>query len=121
MKPIIYPVIAVMVILASCMNNGSTLEEKIIGKWVEPVPGNEREFQGIEFLHKNVAQSINMATLQYSSWKLRDSILFLSGKSIGNGVTIDFEDTLTIMSLSDTALVLEYNRSALWKFRRMSE
>lgn len=48
-----------------------------------------------------------MATLQYQHWGLTgDSRLVLEGKSIGNGQTIEFADTLDIVSFSGDTLTL---------------
>lgn len=76
------------------------------GSWVEPIPGMENLMQGITLSDAGEASSINMATLQYSSWaQLGDSIV-LTGKSIGNGQTIEFTDTMRIEKLTMDSLVL---------------
>ena len=66
-----------------------------VGKWTMPDPINPEGVMGIEIMVEGEAQSINMATLVYSSWELQgeaDKIL-LKGQSIGNGQTIDFTET----------------------------
>ncbi len=79
----------------------------IEGRWIEPVPGIEGQVQGINLEKGGKASSINMATLQYENWERQDDRLILSGKSIGNHVTIPFSDTLTIVNLSDKNLSLK--------------
>lgn len=80
----------------------------ITGTWVEPIPGNETGEQGIQLMEDGTATSVNMATLQYSGWKIiNDSILLLTGKSIGNRQVIDFTDTFRIAAVSDSALILD--------------
>lgn len=87
--------------LTAC--DGSGIE----GGWVEPVPGMEDQVQGINLEAGGKASSINMATLQFESWQKQGDRLILSGKSIGNGTTIPFTDTLVIERLSDNELWLK--------------
>lgn len=86
--------------MTACAGNG------IEGKWVEPIPGMENQVQGINLEKDGKASSINMATLQYEKWGKKDDKLILSGKSIGNGQTITFSDTLNIKELTDKELTL---------------
>ena len=82
-----------MALLPAC--NGASIE----GAWVEPVPGMENMQQGFVLEPDGTASSINMATLQYESWKKEGDVLILAGKSIGNHQTIAFSDTLVIKDL----------------------
>lgn len=82
---------------------GSAIE----GDWVEPIPGMENQMQGVSLEKGGKASSINMSTLQYEAWEVKDNNLILSGKSIGNGQTISFSDTLAIENLTDTELTLK--------------
>lgn len=90
------------VALAACGAAGS-----IEGAWVEPVPGMEGQEQGVTLGPDGRASSINMATLQYEAWERQGDLLILSGRSIGNGQTIVFTDTLTIEKLTHDALTLK--------------
>lgn len=90
------------VTLASCADNKS-----VVGEWIQPVPGMESMTQGIKLEDGGKASSINMATLQYETWAQDGNKLILSGKSIGNGQTISFSDTLEISKLTETDLVLK--------------
>lgn len=68
------------------------------------------------------ASSIGMATLQYESWQLlSDGQLVLSGKSIGNGQTISFSDTLAILSLQQDTLTLRKGADYQIKYARQPE
>lgn len=78
----------------------------IVGEWTQPVPGMEDMTQGFVLQQGGKASSVNMATLQYERWEKQGDILILSGKSIGNGQTIDFSDTMRIDLLTDTELTL---------------
>lgn len=87
---------------AAEMQPALTLE----GSWVEPVPGMEEQTQGFTLNEDGTAVSINMATLQYQEWTASGDTLVLTGKSIGNGQTIDVADTLIIVSANTDSLVL---------------
>lgn len=80
---------------------------QLIGSWIEDVPNMPKLKQGFELKKDGSAQSINMATLQYTSWKQNANEIILSGKSIGNHQTIDFEKTYQIQKLDQHMLVLQ--------------
>ena len=66
-----------------------------VGAWTMPDPIDPEGVMGVEIEVEGAAQSINMATLVYTSWELQgeaDKIL-LKGQSLGNGQTIDFTET----------------------------
>ena len=84
--------------LISCSNTG--YEKKIPGSWCEPIPGRAQDVQGIKFQKDGKASSINMATLQYKSWKINGKTLILEGESTGNRQTLHFSDTLNIIQRS---------------------
>jgi hypothetical protein len=79
----------------------------IVGSWVEPIPGQTDQVQGIRLEADGKASSINMQTLLYETWEQQGMELILTGKSIGNGQTISFSDTLDIGELSSDSLVLK--------------
>lgn len=58
-------------------------------------PINPEGVMGIDILIEGQAQSINMATLRYTSWELQGEAgkILLKGQSVGNGQTIDFTET----------------------------
>ena len=56
--------------------------------------------QGIRIENGGIAESVNMATLVYEHWQKEGNKLLLKGKSLGNGQTIIFTDTLHIETLS---------------------
>lgn len=100
MKKILFAA-AVVCALTSC--NGTSIE----GSWTEPVPGMTDMQQGFTLEEGGKASSINMSTLQYEKWERHGEMLILQGTSIGNGLTIDFTDTLTIEKLTKDSLVLK--------------
>lgn len=78
------------------------------GNWIEVMPVNRQYVMGISFLADGKAQSIGSATLQYEGWEVlgENDSLVLKGKSIGNGQTIDFSDTLEVVEATPERLVL---------------
>ena len=77
-----------------------------VGDWVEPIPGMEDRVQGFSLREDGVAESIEMATQQYRHWRVEDEALMLSGESIGNGSTSDFEETYRVESVDGERLEL---------------
>ena len=92
--------------MAAC--SGGQEASPLVGGWVQPVPGMEQQNQGFRLAEDGTASSVNMATLQYEAWEeTGDGLLVLRGKSIGNGQTISFADTLTIEKLTPDSLTLK--------------
>ena len=90
-----------------------------VGKWTMPDPINPEGVMGIDILIEGQAQSINMATLRYTSWELQGEAgkILLKGQSIGNGQTIDFTETATIAKDADGiyTLTIESNGAVYTK------
>lgn len=79
---------------------------KLIGKWVQPVAGLDKETQGFQLRKNGTAKSINMYTLVYEKWRLTHDTLLLWNHSEGVKDTSTIVDTTIIKELSDTSLVL---------------
>lgn len=79
----------------------------LTGRWTEPVPGMPDMHQGFELADDSTATAIGMATLQYQKWSTNGDTLFLDGKSIGNGQTLNFTDTLIINSFQFDSLIVQ--------------
>ncbi len=94
-------------LLSGCANQPDEAAGALLGTWTEPVPGQPGSVQGFELEADGSARSVNMATLQYERWRLQDGALVLEGKSIGNGQTIPFTETLRIERLTDKTLVTD--------------
>lgn len=103
-------------LLVACSGNSTS----VVGVWVEPVPGMEGQMQGIKIEEGGAASSVNMATLVYENWKQEGDKLILSGKSIGNGQTIEFIDTMEIKKLMVDSLVLN-NRGMEIRYAKQKE
>lgn len=85
------------------------IQDPLVGSWVKPIEGIGG-FEGIEIVRNGVATSINSATLLYETWRRDGNLVILTGKSIGNGQTIDFSDSLVIQKLDADSLVLAGNQ-----------
>ena len=90
-----------------------------VGKWTMPDPIDPEGVMGIEILIEGQAQSINMATLRYTSWELQGEAgkILLKGQSVGNGQTIDFTETGIIAKDADGVytLTIEGNKAVYTK------
>ena len=114
--------IAALVVLAALSISSCTQKEttpEIQGTWVQPIPGMTEQVQGFTLYSDGSAESVNMATLQYTQWSLPEpETLILYGQSIGNGQTIEFCDTLAIALLSYDSLVLHRGELDLTYYRQ---
>ncbi len=93
-------------VLASCSSSNKT-EQMLVGNWIEVMPVSLDIVEGVTLEKDGKASSIGMHTLLYEKWETKDSKLMLWGKSIGNGQTIDFIDTLSIVSITPDSLILD--------------
>lgn len=109
---------SVCISLASCEKfRGPQIE----GTWTQPIPGMPERVQGFVLNKDGKAESVNMATLRYNTWKvLGYDSLVLTGTSIGNGGSYHFTDTLIIESLTDDSLHLKRG-VMIEKFARTKE
>lgn len=89
MKKIIF-----LLVCAACVA-GCCKESKYLGEWVDPIPGMEG-VQGVLIEKDGKASSVNMQTLVYETWALQGDSLVLTGKSIGNGQTIEFAENFML-------------------------
>lgn len=78
-----------------------------VGDWTQSDPIDENGVMGIRLQIRGTAESINMATLVYTSWELQDESgkILLKGRSIGNGQTIDFEEAAVISEQEGTPIL----------------
>lgn len=93
-------------VLASCHTATQKDMKDFAGNWIEVMPANTQYVQGVTLNTDGTASSIGMATLKYESWSLSDDRLILNGKSIGNGQTLDFSDTLDVVNLTTDSMTL---------------
>jgi uncharacterized lipoprotein NlpE involved in copper resistance len=117
MKKIFFP-LAMLMALAGCQEKKSDVQVSLEGRWMECRPDMPQLFQGVELKAGGQAASIGMSTLLYDKWKCEDGNLILSGKSLGNGQTIAFDDTLRIVRQTPDTLVLGRGGEARWEYYR---
>ena len=103
MKKIFLPLLLIFFISAC---HAPKEENPFVGHWVEIMPINKHIVQGINLNADGTASSIGMETLKYEQWEVDGKTITLKGKSIGNGQTIDFTDTLDIIEISPYSLKL---------------
>lgn len=119
-KTILLLTALLMIALSGCTNTtnettredttsaiGEIAPETLFGSWVELVPGNESEKQGVILQADSIAVSINMATLITTKWWTDNSNLFLVQTSIGNEVSYTDTAVYKIESITNDKLVLK--------------
>lgn len=116
MKKLSLGIAILAIILAAC--SGNKKADTVVGAWVMPIEGQPGEMQGIDIKEDGTASSINMATLVYQSWDQNGDDLYLTVKSIGNGMTIEGVDTLKIEKLTADSLILESNYGYTLRYAR---
>lgn len=107
MKKLILGIAVTAMAFAAC--GGKKDADSIVGSWVMPIEGQPGKMQGIKLEEGGDASSINMATLVYKYWEQQGNNLYLTVKSIGNGIEIEGIDTLKIEKLTADSLVLNSN------------
>lgn len=95
---------ALSLLAASCSMKPSAAS--LSGCWIQPIPGQPQDIQGMELMPDGRARSINMHTLLYTDWRLDGDQLTLKGISIGNRNSSGFTVTFTIGRLSKNTLIL---------------
>ncbi|MDR6404051.1 MULTISPECIES: lipocalin family protein [Chryseobacterium] len=79
---------------------------KLIGQWLQPIPGMESEKQGFQLYEDGTAASVNMHTLKYEKWGNSGDTLFLWNHSEGVKIPSSSIDTLVIKKLDGLQLVV---------------
>lgn len=97
-----------IIIATVCLGTACTTQNnaEFEGHWIEVMPANPQIIQGITLNANGSANSIGMNTLKYEQWSKSENHLILKGKSIGNGQTLDFADTLNIIRITADSMVL---------------
>lgn len=87
--------------------NTNTKSTELTGKWLQPIPGQEKEKQGFELHNNGVATSLNMHTLLYDQWKVSHDTLFLWYHTEGVRNVSNDIDTLLIKRLDNNQLTVK--------------
>lgn len=116
MKKILLVAVVLTIAMVAC--NEKKSNDSIVGSWVMPIEGQPGKTQGIKLEEGGEASSINMATLVYKYWEQQGDNLYLTVKSIGNGMEIEGIDTLKIEKLTADSLVLNSNYGYTLRYAR---
>ena len=116
MKKLILGVAVIAMAFAAC--GGKKNADSIVGSWVMPIEGQPGQIQGLKLDEGGDASSINMATLVYKYWEQQGDDLYLTVKSIGNGMEIEGVDTLKIERLTADSLILKSNYGYTLRYAR---
>ena len=106
MKKQIFSMAVMAVVFAAC--GGTKAPVTVVGSWIMPIDGQPGEVQGIKLEENGEASSINMHTLVYKEWEQQGDQLYLTVKSIGNGIDKLTPDSLVLSS--NYGYTLEYVR-----------
>lgn len=106
MKTTYLTLIVPFTIISACSSTTQNPDE-LTGQWIEELSPKQSFVQGFNLKKEGKAESIGMQTLQYESWEKAAGELILKGKSIGNGQTVLFADTLHIIKHEKDTLVLQ--------------
>ncbi|MEG1701191.1 MAG: lipocalin family protein [Alistipes sp.] len=88
-----------------------------IGTWTTPDPINpDSAVMGVKLMVEGVAESINMATMRYTSWELQGQpeTILLKGISEGSGEPIEFTQTAMISKNTEGRTILSVNDTELF-------
>lgn len=113
---------ALATMVVGCTAPPAMNPEPFVGLWIETMPeGQSHIIQGVKLDADGTAISMGMATLQYETWKMTaDSSIILTGKSIGNGQTIDFADTMRVAKITMEEMVLLQNAGGKIVYHRLN-
>ena len=78
-----------------------------IGRWFITSDISTADYHGVELLQDGRARSINLLTLYFDSWFQRGDTLILSGRSVVEDTEMNFSDTMKILSLTESKMILQ--------------
>ncbi|MEO6685823.1 MAG: lipocalin family protein [Dyadobacter sp.] len=97
----------VLTIITSCLFIACSKESgSISGSWVKAMDGQPQHQQGFTLKDEGNAASINLSDKHYEKWEKFGDLLILRGTK-NPEATENFSDTLKIISVSDSILVLK--------------
>ncbi|ASZ10249.1 lipocalin family protein [Chitinophaga pendula] len=85
---------------------------QLVGTWMQPVPGLEKERQGFRLNKDGSMRSINTYTLVYEKWQLAHDTLLLWNHAEGVKDTAHIIDTTIVKALTDSSLTLYPTKAA---------
>ncbi|WP_221390733.1 lipocalin family protein [Dyadobacter sp. NIV53] len=95
--------LALTYVLFSCNKESGSIS----GSWVTEMDEQPQHKSGFTLKDEGTASSINLNDKDYQKWEKQGNRLILFGKIISNEHNLNFTDTLKIISVSDSTMVLE--------------
>ncbi|MBR4297309.1 MAG: hypothetical protein IKT82_03865 [Bacteroidaceae bacterium] len=114
--------IALASLLQGCRSTPTTSGQAVtpIGRWSISGDTSTTNYHGVELLQDGRARSINLITLHYENWFQRGDTLILSGRSSAEKTEQEFSDTMKILSLTDTKMILQ-SQGMKWELNKIPE
>ncbi len=81
----------------------------LMGTWVIPISQGSEYKWGFTLLEEGEVKTINSKRIRYDSWEVEDNRLLLHGRNIEGNVSRNFMDTLEILTLNESNLIV-HNR-----------
>jgi len=103
MKKYIPALIAFICILQACNKESGS----ITGNWVTEMPGQPQHKYGFSLKDDGNASSINLKNLNYEKWEKQGDLLILKGSKPDGKQLSEVTETLKIISVADSILILE--------------
>lgn len=96
-------------LLQGCRSTPTASRREItpIGRWFITSDISTADYHGVELLQDGRARSINLLTLYFDSWFQRGDTLILSGRSVVEDSETNFSDTMKILSLTESRMILQ--------------
>lgn len=103
MKKLSFFILAIGTALSSCNQESGSIS----GSWTTPIEGQTQHQNGFTLKDDGTAAGINLGDKRFEKWEKFGDRLILYGTGKDENKTVSFTDTLKIVSVSDSALVLK--------------
>jgi len=103
MKKVLPGLLLINILLFSCSKESGSIS----GSWTTSMEDQPQHQQGFTLKDEGTATSINLADKAYDKWEKFGDRLILFGKNSNSDNAAKFTDTLKIVSVSDSVLVLK--------------
>lgn len=78
-----------------------------IGRWSVYGDSSSANYYGVELLEDGRARSINLISHHFEQWSQRGDTLILSGRTLVDETELTFTDTMRILAMTRSQMVLE--------------
>lgn len=80
--------------------------EKLVGRWLQPIAGQQKERRGFDLHEDSTAASVNNHRMKYLRWNVSEDTLFLYYRTEETEPVSRGIDTLIIKEIDDSELIL---------------